>query len=278
MARRCGRRRGLSAATTNSPVTRCWPRDAAIGRPPSASLSSWPSAECRTRGCVRSPRRSFRSNGTAAGSSPPPNSTVRFGRPGGDAHEYRVAPLHPRRGPRARLDARRRGALAAAGVRRERRHHRGNRQHPPVGRGHPRRARDALPHHRGGALSHRERQPPGDGGGQGRDAVGAHRLRACGPRADVRRHRAEGHRLMNDILTQAWLALSGVRPLDLWGAVRLADHLLAPLDLLLRALARAVDLPVIGAALVPAFVTFEFVTTLIAVVLVAGLLIGSALL
>src|SRR6266851_3159659 len=262
MARRCGRRRGLTAATTNSPVTRCWPRDAAIGRPPSASLSSWPSEDCRTRGCVRSPRRSFRSNGTAAGSSPPPNSTVRFGRPGGDAHEYPVAPLHPRRGPRARLDARRRGA----------------RQHPPLGRGHPRRARDALPHHRGGALSHRERQPPGDGGGQGRDAVGAHRLRACGPRADVRRHRAEGHRVMNDILTQAWLAFSGVRPLDPWGAVRLADHLLAPLDLLLRALARALDVPVIGAALVPAFVTFEFVTTLIAVVLVAGLLIGSALL
>ncbi len=83
---------------------------------------------------------------------------------------------------------------------------------------------------------------------------------------------------MNDILTQAWLAFSGVRPLDPWGAVRLADHLLAPLDLLLRALARALDVPVIGAALVPAFVTFEFVTTLIAVVLVAGLLIGSALL
>src|SRR5438093_1452655 len=128
--------------------------------------------------------------------------------------------------------------------------HVGHRQHPRLGRGDSRGAGDALPDDRRRPLPHGQRQPTRDGGGQGRDPRGAHRLRARGARTTLREHPEEGSRHMN--LDHGVLhhlcscVVSGLHQLEWYEASALVNKWSAPLGWLNDRLLQFVELPFLG--------------------------------
>jgi hypothetical protein len=82
---------------------------------------------------------------------------------------------------------------------------------------------------------------------------------------------------MNDLLARLLDRLACLLPLDLFAALRVVDHALAPADAALGQLGPLVALPLVGPLIASAYVLLVVIGGLGAVLVAFGILVGSYL-
>jgi hypothetical protein len=83
---------------------------------------------------------------------------------------------------------------------------------------------------------------------------------------------------MNALLPRLLDRLACLLPRDLFAALRLVDHVIAPVDGALRAIGSLLALPLVGPALAPVYALLLVIGGLGAFLLAVALLLGSTLL